>query len=479
MQRGKTSRNHQPWYSLWAVLFAVAGFARCGQPIPPTGGPKDSLPPLLVAAQPADSTVNFKGNRIVLQFNEYISLENPFEKLSFSPVPKINPQAEGRLKTVTIKLKDTLEPNTTYSIDFGDAIQDINEKNVLRDYRFVFSTGPKIDSGLIRGKVFIAENGKTDSTLIVVLHRSTDDSAVAKERPRYAARVDKNGDFVFRYLAAGEYSIFALKDIDGGKKYDQVSELIGFADSRVRADQAEPVILYAFAAVAEEPAKPAAAPRAGAAAVQKSKDDKRLRYSLNLEGKKVDILGDLVFTFENTLANYDSAKLIFTDEQFRPLTNYSLTQDSTRRKLVLKHAWTELRKYNLIIQRSFATDTAGNFVSPTDTVAFEAKGPEDYGSLSIRLRNLDTAANPVLLFYRDEKPELSIPLRTDRYNIRLFRPGEYEVRVLYDRNGNGRWDTGNFWEKKQPERVVARKQRLTIRQNWDNELEIDMAELNE
>ncbi len=213
--------------------------------------------------------------------------------------------------------------------------------------------------------------------------------------------------------------------------------------------------------------------------MQKSKDDKRLRYTLNLEGNKVDILGELVFSFDNKLAAYDSTKLIFTDEQFRPLTNYSLTQDSTRRKLVLKHAWTELRKYNLIIQRSFATDTAGNFVSPTDTVAFEAKGPEDYGSLSIRLRNLDTAANPVLLFYRDEKPELSIPLRTDRYNIRLFRPGEYEVRVLYDRNGNGRWDTGNFWEKKQPERVVARKQRLTIRQNWDNELEIDMAELNE
>ncbi len=120
----------------------------------------------------------------------------------------------------------------------------------------VFSTGPKIDSGLIRGKVFIAENGKTDSTLIVVLHRSKDDSAVAKERPRYATRVDRNGDFVFRYLASGEYSIFALKDVDGGKKYDQASELIGFADSRVRADQPEAVTLYAFAELTEAPRPP-------------------------------------------------------------------------------------------------------------------------------------------------------------------------------------------------------------------------------
>lgn len=478
MQRAKDIRKHIHPAGPWAVLFFTAVFARCGQPIPPTGGPKDSLPPLLVSAQPADSTVNFKGTRIVLQFNEYISLENPFEKLTYSPVPKINPQAEGRLKTVTIKIKDTLEPNTTYSIDFGDAIQDINEKNILRDYRYVFSTGPKIDSGLIRGRVFIAENGKTDSTLIVVLHRSTDDSAVAKERPRYATRVDRNGDFVFRYLAAGAYSIFAIKDVDGGKKYDQASELIGFYDQRVSADQPEPVTLYAFAEVAEAP-KPAGAPPAGAGAVQKSKDDKRLRYTLNLEGNKVDILGDLVFSFENKLASYDSAKLIFADEQFRPLNNYTLVQDSTRKKLTLKHAWTEARKYNLIIQRSFATDTAGNFVSPTDTVALQAKGPSDYGSLSIRLRNLDTTANAVLLFYRDEKPELSLPLRMDRYTIRLFRPGDYEVRVLYDRNGNGRWDTGNYWQKKQPERVVARKQRLNIRQNWDNELEIDLSALDD
>ena len=477
MQRTKQIRKAIHPAGLGAVLFFTAVFARCGQPIPPTGGPKDSLPPVLVAAQPADSTVNFKGNRIVLQFDEYISLENPFEKLTYSPVPKTNPQAEGRLKTVTIKIKDTLEPNTTYSIDFGDAIQDINEKNILRDYRYVFSTGPKIDSGLIRGKVFIAENGKTDSTLIVVLHRSTDDSAVAKERPRYATRVNSNGDFVFRYLAAGEYTIFALKDVDGGKKYDQASELIGFSDKRVSADQPEPVVLYAFAEVEEAP-RPAGTPSAGAAAVQKSKDDKRLRYTLNLEGNKVDILGDLVISFENKLASFDSTKLRFTDDQFRPVAGYTLTQDSTARRLTLKHAWTEDRKYNLIIERSFATDTAGNFVSPTDTVALQAKGPSDYGSLSIRLRNLDTTANPVLLFYRDEKAALSLPLRTDRYNIRLFRPGDYEVRVLYDRNGNGRWDTGNYWEKRQPERVVARKQRLNIRQNWDNELEIDMQDLS-
>jgi hypothetical protein len=201
---------------------------------------------LIVSSQPADSSTNFKGNKITIQFNEYIELDRPFETITYSPLPSVNPQAEGKLKVVTIKLKDTLEPNTTYSIDFGESIRDINENNVLRDYRYVFSTGPKIDSGVLTGRVLLAENGKADSTLIVVLHRSADDSAVAKEKPRYAARLNRDGEFTFRYLAPGQYRIFALKDVDGGKKFDQQSEAIGFLDQPVTVDQPEPIIIYAF-----------------------------------------------------------------------------------------------------------------------------------------------------------------------------------------------------------------------------------------
>ena len=296
------------------IFFVVTVFfllfsGGCGQPIPPTGGPKDTLPPLITSSMPADSSLNFTGNKITLQFNEYISLDNPFEQITYSPLPKINPQAEGRLKTVTIKIKDTLEPNTTYSIDFGESIKDINEDNILRDYRFVFSTGPRIDSGVLTGRVLIAETGKPDSTLIVVLHRNADDSAVAKEKPRYATRLKGNGDFTFRYLAPGQYYIFALKDVDGAKKFDQKSELIGFLDKPVTANQSEPIILYAFEEEQEEPEANPATP-AKAPATTRNKDDKRLRYTNNLDGGRQDILSNLEFNFENKLASYDSAKLI-------------------------------------------------------------------------------------------------------------------------------------------------------------------------
>ena len=137
------------------IIFAAL-LSSCGQQVPPTGGPRDSIPPKLVAALPEYGAKNFKGNKITLVFDEYITLENPYEKLTYSPTPKINPNAEGKLKTITVKLKDTLEENTTYSIDFGEAIKDINENNILKDFTYTFSTGAYIDSAYLTGKVIIA-----------------------------------------------------------------------------------------------------------------------------------------------------------------------------------------------------------------------------------------------------------------------------------------------------------------------------------
>jgi len=184
---------------IYFILIAVA-ISSCGQQVPPTGGLRDSIPPKLVTALPEYGAKNFKGNKITLVFDEYITLENPYEKLTYSPIPKSNPNAEGKLKTITIKLKDTLEENTTYRIDFGEAIKDINENNILKDFSYSFSTGPYLDSAFFTGKVIIAATGKVDSTLIAVLHRSMDDSAVAKEKPRYYTRLKGDGSFLFSNL---------------------------------------------------------------------------------------------------------------------------------------------------------------------------------------------------------------------------------------------------------------------------------------
>jgi len=459
---------------IYFILIAVA-ISSCGQQVPPTGGARDSIPPKLVAALPEYGAKNFKGNKITLVFDEYITLENPYEKLTYSPIPKSNPNAEGKLKTITIKLKDTLEENTTYRIDFGEAIKDINENNILKDFSYSFSTGPYLDSAFFTGKVIIAATGNVDSTMIAVLHRNQDDSAVAKEKPRYYTRLKGDGSFIFSNLQPGRYNLFAIKDADGGKKYDQSSELIAFMNSPINIGKDTSTVLYAFEE--EQEAKPAPKSTAKPAATNKKGEDKRLKLSNNLEGGRQDLLSTLILTTEHPLKKLDSSKIRFTDKDYKAISGFTLNKDSTGKQLIIQHSWTENTTYNLILEKDFAMDTMDNKFMKTDTIGFTSKKESDYGSIDIKIANIDSNLHPILLLMKDSKIFLQQQAKQEKYKIKLFNPGEYQISILFDINNNGKWDTGNYWKKLQPEKVVARKQTLQIRANWDNELRIDLKDI--
>lgn len=456
-------------------IILAALLSSCGQQVPPTGGPRDSIPPKLVAALPEYGAKNFKGNKITLVFDEYITLENPYEKLTYSPTPRINPNAEGKLKTITIKLKDTLEENTTYSIDFGEAIKDINENNILKDFTYTFSTGAYIDSAYLTGKVIIAETGKVDSTMIAVLHQQMDDSAVAKQKPRYYTRLKGDGSFIFRNLRPGLYNVFAIKDADGGKKYDQSSELIAFLNSPINIGKDTSTLLYAFEE--EQEVKPAPKSTTKPAANNKKGDDKRLKFTNNLEGGRQDLLSTLVLTTEHPIKKLDSSKIRFTDKDFKAISALKLDKDSTGKQLIIQHPWTENTAYNLILEKDFALDTMDNKFMKADTIGFTSKKESDYGSIDIKIANIDSNLHPILLLLKDNKIVLQQQAKQEKYKIKLFNPGEYQISILFDLNNNGKWDTGNYWKKQQPEKVVARKQTLQIRANWDNELRIDLKDI--
>ena len=173
----------------------------CANIIPPGGGPRDSLPPKLVVALPKDSATNVRTKNFMLSFDEYVTLQGIQENLIVSPTVKNTPLIDYKLKNVTIKFKDSLEENTTYTLDFGKAVVDVNESNMAKGFRYIFSTGDKIDNGSYNGRVIIAASGKVDSTLIVVLHNNLNDTSVYKNMPRYYTRVDGKGDFRFTNLA--------------------------------------------------------------------------------------------------------------------------------------------------------------------------------------------------------------------------------------------------------------------------------------
>lgn len=457
------------------IVILIAGillFSSCGQQIPPTGGPRDSIPPKLVNALPIQSAVNFKGNRIVLTFDEYINLDNPFEKLVFSPTPKKSPEAIGKLKNVTIKIKDTLEENTTYSIDFTESIRDINENNILKDFTYTFSTGSYIDTGFIVGRVLIAETGKIDSTLIAVLQQNMDDSAVAKETPRYYTKLKGDGSFTFKYIKPGKYNLFALKDADGMKKYDQPSEMIAFLNRPIIIGIDTAFTMYAFEEEREILPKPKpTAPKTDG----KKVEDKRLRLTNTLDGNKQDLLTNLTLVSQHPLKKYDTSKIRLTNQDFKPIVNYKIEQDTTGKQLTFVTKWTENTEYNLIIEKDFATDTLDRKTIKTDTLSFTTKKESEYGSLDIKLEKIDSTLNPIIFLKKESKLFLKQKLEQKRYRIKMIEPGEYSIEILYDLNNNGKWDTGDYWKKRQPERLIPRKQTLIIRPNWDNELSIDLS----
>ena len=456
---------------LYKLLVYTSG---CAQIIPPTGGPRDSLPPVMLGAVPKDSTLNFTGNKIILTFDEYIQLERPEEQLIVSPVPKVSPLIEAKLKEITIRIKDTLEENTTYSINFGKALKDLNEGNPAKQFTYIFSTGKYIDSSSLSGKVTLAETGRPDSTLIVMLHRNFEDSVVSKEKPRYFTRLDSAGRFTFNNIAPGRYNIFALKDQGGQKMYLRNSDLFAFYNSMLTVgDNNIHPLLYAFAEEPEE-RRPGSTKAGATTKATTAKKDKKLSYSINLESNQQDLLGDLTLTFSEPLQSFDSNKLHFTDTLFQPVSGYRIEADSLNKLFTLSYPWKEEQDFQLILEKDIAKDSSGTELAKADTIRFKTKKNSEYGRLKLRLQNLDTAQHIVLVFYKADKIEKSQPVTGREVNFTLFHPGDYEIRILYDRNSNGKWDTGNYWKRIQPEKIVSDGKKYTVRPNWDNEITIEL-----
>ena len=444
----------------------------CANIIPPEGGPKDSLPPILRKADPADSSLNFSDNKITLVFDEYVNADNYLQEMIVSPVPLNMPTVTRKLNTVTVKLRDSLEPNTTYAINFGNTIKDVNEGNMMKNFTYIFSTGRYLDSLQFTGNVLLAQTGDIDTTLSVLLHKSGIDSALIKDKPRYVAKLDGHGHFRFKNLPPGTFYLYALKDEGGSFRYMSKSQLFAFADSAVViGDSTKPVTLYAFASAEKLPATSASSDQKN-----KKPGDKRLKFVTNLSADRQDLLEKFVMTFETKLKNFDSSKVHFSmDTTFTPLSGFTWQLDSTRKKLSLDYPWQEEAFYNLVFEKDFASDSLGQQLLKPDTISFRGKSKRDYGKLVLHFRNLDLSKNPVLLFVLNNEVKKSYPLNDASFLQQLFPPGEYHLRILHDDNKNGIWDPGVFFgEHHQPELVKPLQRTINVRPNFDNTFDIDV-----
>ena len=217
-------------YLLLPLPLFLAG---CANPGSPDGGPYDEEPPRIIGTTPLFGQVGSKNSKIRIYFNELVRLDNAVEKVVISPPQLEMPEIASKGKYVEVKLLDTLKANTTYSIDFGDAIVDNNEDNPLGNYAFIFSTGETIDTMEVSGTVLNAENLEPVKGILVGLHSDTTDTAFTKKPFVRVARTNGSGRFVIRGVARGSYKIYALNDADGDFRYSQKSEMLAFSPQTI------------------------------------------------------------------------------------------------------------------------------------------------------------------------------------------------------------------------------------------------------
>lgn len=226
-------------FTLFLLILTVGSsfITGCASIQQPTGGPKDSIPPNVISETPRNLTRNFTTREIVIEFDEYIKLNNQFQEFSISPDLDEAPEYKIKKKSLIITLPDTLAENTTYSINFGEGLVDFNESNPLVNYRYVFSTGDEIDSLSISGTVINSISLEPETDINVLLIPVSQDSIFGKRKANIFTKTDSSGNFILQNLSETAYRIYALKEEASDRIYNNPGELIAFQRDSIYLDQ--------------------------------------------------------------------------------------------------------------------------------------------------------------------------------------------------------------------------------------------------
>ena len=241
LQQGTAGKGPMSFFNLKSLVPVLLGISlfylifntSCANQGMPTGGDKDSIPPMVVKTIPSLRGTNYNGSDLRFTFNEFIVTEEIGEKLVISPPMKKKPVIKMKGKTLILEFPEDLKKETTYSLDFKDAVADNNEKNPIEDFRFSFSTGPTHDSLRITGYVKDALSQEPLENSLVMLHRQLDFTAFIDSIPDYIGKTDSAGLFLIDNVATGIYRLYSLTDADNSLTYNQTAEKIAFADSIV------------------------------------------------------------------------------------------------------------------------------------------------------------------------------------------------------------------------------------------------------
>lgn len=523
------------YYKLLFFVGILAMLVNCANRGTPSGGEKDIEPPKLLRAVPENFTTNFSQNEIRIYFDEYVKIKDVQKQLIISPpmdpAPDIMPMGTAS-KYITIKINDTLKPNTTYAFNFGQSIVDNNEGNPFSYFKYVFSTGSYIDSLSIKGAVLDAEKREPETFVSVMLYEvdsTYTDSTVYKTKPLYVTNtLDSVSAFQIDNLKAGKYRLIALKDANDNFTYQQKTDKIGFYDTEITVPTDSFYEVKLFKEIADfRMERP----------VQVARQKIQFGYSGQPEGTTITMLGAVPDQFEYRLVkdvqkdtlyywykpevaldttyfvvknktyidtlrhrfrdfkmdslnirtpvsgtiNYDQdfiiegnvpfdpldlAKVSITDKDGLPV-DFKTEYDTLKNSYRFKFDKTEDNTYKVQLLPEALIDFFGK---ANDTLSYAVK-TRRFSELSDVRVNLVNAEYPVIVQLTDSKGEVKYEQFSEEPRLFDFRhiiPGTYYLRVIYDANGNRKWDTGNYLKKIQPERISYRPNSVDARTGWDS-----------
>lgn len=581
-------------------------FPSCANMGMPEGGAKDESPPKVIISEPANYSTNFNKEKIIITFDEYIVLKNLSQKLIISPPLPEKPEFKLKGKKLYIELKNELADSTTYTLNFGDAIVDNNEGNVMQNFQFVFATGDKLDSLSISGKINNAFTKLPEPEVLVMAYSRLADTMPLTVIPEYVARSLADGSFAINNMRADTYKLFALRDANANYLFDQPNEAIAFLDTfltpsatvteridtiprdtlsadTLRIVRLEPdtlqkdsivkrivvekfpkhiqlwmfaerfnkqylkssdrknkaLIKLAFNQPVEDsieinflsPDTLAFIPeyhenrdslflwltdsteyntdtirleiaytrkdslaqdylhrdtlklafREKEMKVKRDKEEEDekppgLQFSTtpkknsNLEKEK-----DFEFAFAEPLARFDTSLIHFylAQDTNQVKVNYSILKDSAKvRGYHLKAKWEADIQYTLLADDSAFVSIWGTY-SDSSTLDFKSRAIEEYGKIIVKL---DSFEGPGIVQLITEKEAMVEERKVSSNEIVTFNyllPGSFKLKFIFDRNNNGKWDTGKYMDKLQPEKTNYYSGEIKVRANWDLEIDWD------
>lgn len=217
------------------VIFILSTWG-CASRVTPSGGPKDTTPPFVLSSSPKDSSLHFSGHEIVFNFSEFIQLKDGGRNILFSPPLKYFPEINTLGKKLFIRLTDTLQPNTTYTIFLNRTISDLHEGNEMGEFSLVFSTGNILDDLKVEGNVRDAITGEPVKDVLVMLYPDMADTILGKVKPVKLGRTDSGGNYIIKNIRKGSYFCFALQDLNGNYVFDLPEEKIGYKEGKIKID---------------------------------------------------------------------------------------------------------------------------------------------------------------------------------------------------------------------------------------------------